>query len=140
MQIRKTVRLVNGIYHSEVSLGDNAISPTESQAIAQFGPVTIDSGGTVIANAQTVILPARVTGIPDGLPIKQTFALADSTQAEALAHAWAETIKDRISVALHDILMKDAGVTGTTEENVLPTPGDRRTDDLQTSDWMNLSI
>jgi len=37
-------------------------------------------------------------------------------------------------------LMKDAGVTGTTEENVLPTPGDRRTDDLQTSDWMNLSI
>lgn len=141
MQTKATVRLLNGVYHAEISLGDEpALSAAESEAINQFGPVSVEVGGSVETPGQTVVLPSNSINIPGGLPIKQTFDLADYTEANALAQAWVTLVKNRISVALNAVLVKDAGDLGTTEENVLPTPGDREEDELQTSDWMQLNI
>ena len=141
MQIRTTVRLQSGIYHAEVMLGlDNPISAGEQTAINQFGPLTIEVGGPIIAPGATVTLPLRTINIPRGLPEKQTFSLTDySDSAEDLAHAWTGLLEGRIAVALDVLLKKDAGVVGTVERNILPVPGDSQPSDLQTSEWMHLT-
>lgn len=142
MQIRKSVRLAGGIYHAELSLGsDDPISAVEQAAINQFGPLTIEVGGSISADGTTVALAAKTISVPDGLPYKVTFDLDDyPTAAEGLAHAWADLVTGRIANELATLLAKDPGELGVSEGNVLPVPGDRPEDDLQTSDWMNLSI
>lgn len=141
MQIRKSVRLAGGIYHSELSLGpEDPISTAEQSAINYFGPLQVEVGGTVSANGSTATLDTKTISIPGGLPYKVTFDLDDYVDAEGLAHVWADQVKGRIANGLAALLAQDPGSLGVSEENILPVPGDRPEDDLQTSDWMNLSI
>jgi hypothetical protein len=46
MEIRSTIRLTNNLYQAEISLGENGLTPVETEALSQFGQPSIDCGGS----------------------------------------------------------------------------------------------
>lgn len=82
MEIRSTIRLTNNLYQAEISLGDNGLTPVETEALAQFGQPSIDCGGSFGTTGTTgatgtntyFILPSNAKLFPANFPVKKALA------------------------------------------------------------------
>lgn len=131
MEIRKTIRLVGGVYNVELALAEGVgfcpITPVEQQKLNQFGEMKIDLGGEFEEDAEVAPLqfelPTNEVYLPSAFPVKQVFAIADyddDEEAYIRAVTWRDTIVARVSASLTTLLAGEVGATGS-EVDTLPT-------------------
>lgn len=123
MEIISNITLVNGNYGGVLKVWN--IRPAEAAQFSYFGELTIDLGGEFTGTgdyaAINFTLPSRIIKVPSGLPVKQSFDLADTPDAAAYAHVWRDTVATRISDALAALLAQTDGTSGDLIYN-LPLP------------------
>ena len=122
MKIHSSVELVSDTYLATV--GIQAISPVEEEAIARFGEPVVEVGGTFTgsltrpgAGAPTdvsYVLPARQYSLPTNFPVQQAFSLLDYVDADVRAETFRTTILARITAARSALLARVANYVGET--------------------------
>lgn len=114
MEILSNITLTDGDYAGIVKLWK--IRPAETAQLSYFGEMQIDVGGAFTGeddySAVSFTLPSRIIHVPSGLPVKQSFNLADTADAAAYAHVWRYTIAKRISDALDTLMQQTDGTSG----------------------------
>jgi hypothetical protein len=138
MEIKSTIRLSNSLYQAEVMLGDNGLTPVETEVINYFGQPSIECGsafgttGTTGATGTNTYfdLPANAKLFPSNFPVKQIFSLLDfpvgttaPPNAAQRADIWRDAVVTRITEAMQ---AKRAEATssdiGTIVQNIDTTP------------------
>lgn len=110
-------KLVNNNYEVTISIAD--IQPEEDELFSDFGKPSINIGGEYILSGQTT--PEATVGdsykyIPTDFPITKVFTKAQyGVNAEKVANAFADTVKERVQTAITDLKAKQDIFTGTTE-------------------------
>jgi hypothetical protein len=138
MEIKSTIRLVNDLYHSEISLNDNGLTPVEIEAINNFGAPSVECGGSFGTTGTTgatgtntyFYLPANPKFFPTNFPIKQSFSLLDypvgttyPPNAAQRADLWRDTIVTRTTSAMIEQRAKAVSPdVGTVIQNIDTTP------------------
>jgi len=111
------IKLEAGSYRVAFALSDHpsAITGQERDLLAQFGPLTVDFGGSITGGATTQVLPANSRLVPTQLPVAQAFSVADyPTDANALAVAWKAAITTKLQNAIAALKAKSVGTLGHT--------------------------
>lgn len=138
MEIKSVIRLSNSLYHAEVSLSDNGLTPVETEAINNFGAPSVECGGAFGTTGSTgatgtntyFYLPTNTRFFPTNFPVKQAFSLLDfpvgSTYPPNAAQR-ADIWRDAIVVRLTDaVVAKRAEAVssdvGTIIQNIDTTP------------------
>jgi hypothetical protein len=117
MQIESTNYLVDGRYEVQIGLAkplDTALTPVEKQAFDTFGEPVVDCGGTFTTEGLTFTLPTDQRWFPSQFPVKQVFALADHSDANARAQLFRSTIQTRLVAARDAQIALSPGTTGRT--------------------------
>jgi hypothetical protein len=138
MEIRSTIRLTNNLYQAEISLGDNGLTPVETEALAQFGQPSIDCGGSFGTTGTTgatgtntyFILPSNAKLFPANFPVKESFSLLDfpvgttaPPNAAVRADLWRDTVVSRITAGVQAKRAESASSDiGTIVQNIDTTP------------------
>lgn len=124
MELLRTIRLVNNVYHAEVDLADGGLTPVEEETITQYGEPVIAAGGTFTdGQGLTFTLADEDRKFPSQFPVKATFSRADfPSDANARAVLWYDTIRDRCETAMETIRGYAAGITGRDISNIDTTP------------------
>jgi hypothetical protein len=138
MEIKSTIRLTNNLYQAEIALGENGLTPVETEALSQFGQPTIECGGAFGVTGTTgatgtntyFAIPANAKLFPSNFPIKESFSLLDfpvgSTappNAAQRADLWRDTVVSRISTGVQGKRAEAASSDiGTIVQNIDTTP------------------
>jgi hypothetical protein len=138
MEIKSVIRLSNSLYHTEVSLSDNGLTPVETEAINNFGAPSVECGGNFGATGTTgatgtntyFSLPVNARFFPTNFPVKQSFSLLDypvgttyPPNAAQRADIWRDTIVTRLTAAV--IAKREESASsdvGTVIQNIDTTP------------------
>lgn len=130
MQLQTNNYLRNGVVTAEIVFpvlpsGVEPLTGAERDALLQSGSPVVDFGGSITDGVDlTFSLPARQLRVPDELPVRQSFTIADFPDAVERANAWLETCLSRIETAIEGIradLVQDSTV-GTKVVNIDTTP------------------
>lgn len=138
MEIKSTIRLTNNLYQAEVMLGDNGLTPVESEVISYFGQPSIECGGefgttgtTGATGTNTYFeLAANSKLFPANFPVKQSFSLLDfpvgttaPPNAAQRVDLWRDTVVSRITTAMQAKRAEAASSDiGTIVQNIDTTP------------------
>lgn len=138
MEIKSTIRLTNNLYQAEVSLGENGLTPVETEAITFFGQPSIECGGEFGVTGTTgatgtntyFTLPANAKLFPSNFPVKQSFSLLDypvgttaPPNAAVRADLWRDTIVSRLTAGMQEKRGEAASSDiGTIVQNIDTTP------------------
>jgi hypothetical protein len=112
MKIHNSIDPINSRYHIQIHIHE--LSALEEQLIKEVGPPVINIGGIIAApyeeNGNLIDvefkLPNRYRRIPTDFPVKQIFDLVDYSNAEQMAHVYAQVITKRL-IAAKDELVSD---------------------------------
>lgn len=138
MEIKSTIRLSNNLYQVEVMLGENGLTPVETEAVSYFGQPSIECGGTFGTTGTTgatgtntyFVLPANAKLFPSNFPVKQSFSLLDfpvgttaPPNAAQRADIWRDTVVSRVTTAVQAKRAEAASSDiGTIVQNIDTTP------------------
>lgn len=137
MEISSTIRPVNNVYHSEVSLGEGGLTPVELEALQNFGAPSVECGlgfgttGTTGATGTNTYftLAANSRVFPTQFPVKQSFSLLDypvgttaPPNAAVRADTWRDTIISRITAAVQSKRSGLSSNIGTSVQVIDTTP------------------
>lgn len=138
MEIQSVIRLTNQVYHSEVSLGANKLTPAETEAIYNFGAPSVECGGAFGVTGTTGAtgtntyfeLAANAKLFPTNFPVKQCFSLLDypagsdePPDAAQRADIWRDAIISRVTTAMRAKRAETISVdVGTTVQTIDTTP------------------
>ena len=138
MEIKSTIRLTNSLYQAELSLGENGLTPIETEALAQFGQPSIDCGGEFGVTGTTgatgtntyFTLPANAKLFPANFPIKESFSLLDypvgttaPPNAAQRADLWRDAVVVRITAGVQEKRAESVSSDiGTIVQNIDTTP------------------
>lgn len=136
MEIKSVIRLVSGVYHAEVSLMQDGLSPVEIEAINNFGAPAVEVGGSFGVTGSTgatgtntyFTLTANAKLFPPDFPVKQIFSLTDypvgttaPPNAGVRADVWRDTVVSRITDAVRDVRGQSASTDVGTSIQVIDT-------------------
>lgn len=113
MKVRRTIQLIQGVFHVIVDLdraggSEPAITPVEQDKLDKHGDFAIEVGGLIEPDTGAdVTLDTRSINIPTELPVKQVFSLDDYANAESLAAAWKTKVTTNIGTGLTTLLAND---------------------------------
>jgi hypothetical protein len=138
MEIKSTIRLTNNLYQAEISLGENGLTPVETEAITYFGQPSVDCGGEFGATGTTgatgtntyFTLPANSKFFPSNFPVKQSFSLLDYPVGTTLppnaaqrVDIWRDEVVSRLALAMQNKRGEaSSSDIGTTVQNIDTTP------------------
>lgn len=108
MDLRETLTLIDGQYHTQVVV--ESLTDQEQEALAKFGGWSIDLGGEFDdGQGLTFSLPHKIRLFPQQFPTKRLFDRRDYDDANARAELWLTTVVARINSARTTALAKDPG-------------------------------
>lgn len=109
--------LSNNNYQVSLTIAD--IQETETELLKDFGKIQINIGGDLTLSGGTQ--PETTIGdaykyLPTDFPVVRTFTKSQyGDKAEAVANAFADTVKVRIETAITALKLKQDSFTGSTE-------------------------
>lgn len=113
MKIRRTIQLIQGVFHVIVDLdracgSEPSITPLEQDKLDKHGDFAVAVGGLIEPDTGAdVTLDTKSINVPSELPVKQVFSLADYANAESLAAAWRAKVTTNIGTGLTTLLAND---------------------------------
>lgn len=108
MQLRETLSLIDGQYHTQVVV--ESLTAEEQEALAKFGGWSIDIGGEFDdGQGLSFTLPTTIRLFPQQFPVKRLFDRQDQADANDRAALWLTTVVGRITTAQTAALGLDPG-------------------------------
>jgi len=121
MKIDVLIELINSRYETTITVA--RVSSAEQDKINQFGEPLIEVGGQITGSATRptesptdvdFTLPASQRRMISDFPVKQIFDLADTADADLYAKVWSDTVRDRMSTAVTNLLTVTSPFAGET--------------------------
>lgn len=142
MEIETIITPHSGNYKVQIKMagcGDAPVSGCEMDRLRAVGEPRVDMGGLFEAGEICFRLPSNPISIPSQLPYAYCFTKDQyGDRANSYAVVFKDTIKNRISLALGELMAADIGTVGREVSNLSPAAVQKTPSNVATAAWMCL--